>query len=220
MEQLAKHVLIVTSVDAEKTAILSGIQDRQTLEIDVHTVGVGSVAAAVNTANLLAKHSYDMVINMGVAGGFPSKAEIGDAVIATDITAADLGAESDDGFKPIEELGFGQSVLRSDNVLSERLTQGLKARCTFSIHRGPVVTLSTVTGTAKTLTELEKRVQGVVAEAMEGFGVATAATSANIPFLEIRTISNMVGPRDKSAWRLDVALHSLEHVSKHLKEVL
>ncbi|WP_078578131.1 futalosine hydrolase [Salipaludibacillus agaradhaerens] len=220
MEQLAKHVLIVTSVDAEKNAVLSGIQNKNTLNIDVQTVGVGAVTAAVNTANLLAKHSYDVVINMGVAGGFPNKANIGDAVIATDITAADLGAESDDGFKPIEELGFGQSALRSDKAMGERLTQELNTRCTFSIHSGPVATLSTVTGTAKTLNELEKRVPGVVAEAMEGFGVAMAAHIASVPFLEIRTISNLVGPRDKSAWRLDVALRSLEHVSKHLKEVL
>ena len=34
---------------------------------------------------------------------------------------------------------------------------------------------------------------------MEGFGVATAAALAGVPFAELRTISNAIGPRDRGA---------------------
>jgi futalosine hydrolase len=48
-----------------------------------------------------------------------------------------------------------------------------------------------------------------VAEAMEGFGVATAAAGAGVPFAELRAISNLVGPRDRAAWRLEDAFAAL-----------
>jgi futalosine hydrolase len=48
-----------------------------------------------------------------------------------------------------------------------------------------------------------------VAEAMEGHGVATAAAQAGIPFAELRTISNPVGPRDRESWRFGEALAAL-----------
>jgi futalosine hydrolase len=54
---------------------------------------------------------------------------------------------------------------------------------------------------------------------MEGFGVAAAAKEFGLPVLEIRAVSNAVGPRDKSAWRIKEALQSLEAASKVLTEV-
>jgi futalosine hydrolase len=44
---------------------------------------------------------------------------------------------------------------------------------------------------------------------MEGFGVATAAALAGVPFAELRAISNTVGPRDRAAWRIPQALAAL-----------
>jgi futalosine hydrolase len=44
---------------------------------------------------------------------------------------------------------------------------------------------------------------------MEGFGVATAAAAFGVPVLELRTISNAVGPRDRAAWRIPAALGAL-----------
>jgi futalosine hydrolase len=75
---------------------------------------------------------------------------------------------------------------------------------------GDVLTVSTVTGTASTTAALLARHPGAVAEAMEGFGVASAAHQAEAAFVELRTISNLVGPRDREAWRMAEALAKLE----------
>ena len=42
-------------------------------------------------------------------------------------------------------------------------------------------------------------------ESMEGSGAAHLALHYNIPFLEIRSASNMVGKRDPGAWNLALA---------------
>ncbi|MFE4600744.1 futalosine hydrolase, partial [Kitasatospora indigofera] len=44
---------------------------------------------------------------------------------------------------------------------------------------------------------------------MEGFGVAEAAARHGLPALGVRTVSNAVGPRDRSAWRIGEALAAL-----------
>jgi futalosine hydrolase len=54
---------------------------------------------------------------------------------------------------------------------------------------------------------------------MEGFGVAAAAHSFGIPVIEIRAISNAVGPRDREAWRIKEALDSLKAASTIFSEV-
>lgn len=61
---------------------------------------------------------------------------------------------------------------------------------------------------------------GATAEGMEGFGVAAAALDSGVPILEIRAISNAVGPRDRTAWRIQEALDALEAASTVLLEVL
>ena len=47
---------------------------------------------------------------------------------------------------------------------------------------------------------------------MEGFGLALAAHRKGIAFLEVRTVSNPVGVRDKTRWNFRLALDSLESV--------
>jgi futalosine hydrolase len=48
-----------------------------------------------------------------------------------------------------------------------------------------------------------------IAEGMEGYGVAIAAQQAGVPFAELRTISNIIGPRDRESWQIGDALSAL-----------
>ncbi|NEE29228.1 futalosine hydrolase, partial [Streptomyces sp. SID7982] len=57
--------------------------------------------------------------------------------------------------------------------------------------------------------ELLARHPSAVAEAMEGFGVAEAAAAHGVPVLEVRAVSNAIGPRDRDAWRIPAALTAL-----------
>jgi futalosine hydrolase len=212
------RILIMTSVEAEREAILRGIGPDS--RIDVKLAGVGPISAGIQTAKALATDEYDLVINMGIAGGFSDKAEVGSLVIANEMVSADLGAESPEGFITLDELGFGASTrVEADGDLGEILLEAIKAAGT-SVQAGNILTLSTVTGTAETTSKLQHREPGALAEAMEGYGVAMAAKEFGLPVLEIRSISNPIGPRDRSAWRIKDALVTLESASKVIAEVL
>ncbi len=192
-------ILVVTAVNAEAEAIRAGVHVGQ---IVAEAVGVGPAAAAAGTARLLATGSYRAVISAGIAGGVPGRASVGATVLGARSIAADLGAETADGFQTVTELGFGRNEFAADPALLRALAAALPTAVV-----GDILTLSTVTGTAETAHRLAHRFPTAVAEAMEGFGVATAANG--VPFLELRTISNPIGPRDRAAWQLKEAFTAL-----------
>jgi len=205
-------VLVVTAVDAERDMVLSGLALPPD-DASVVAVGVGPAAAAAGTARALAAATYDAVICAGIAGGFAGRTTIGGVAIATACVAADLGAESPDGFLSLDELGFGTARCPVDPVLVDRLRAALPDAVT-----GEIVSVSTVTGTVRGTEALLVRHPYAVAEAMEGFGAGTAtALWPPVAFAELRTISNLVGPRDRGSWRIPAALTSLRDAFSTLR---
>src|SRR5690606_29955980 len=120
------------------------------------------------------------------------------------IVAADLGAETPDGFQSVDELGFGSSRVAVEPMFTNRIITAL-SDARLPVRTGAVLTVSTVTGSAATAELLAARVPTAAAEAMEGYGVAIAAKAYGVPVVEVRAISNPVGPRDRSAWRIEEA---------------
>jgi futalosine hydrolase len=222
----SSRILVVTAVAPEAAAVTrgagtalpqAGTSERTLLggfaltavgPVDVVVGGVGPAAAAAATATALAltPGGYGLVVSSGIAGGFAPEAPIGGAVVADAIVAADLGAETPAGFADVTELGFGR--IRHGCAFVETVARRLRD-AGIPTAVGPVLTVSTVTGSAESAAELRRRHPGAVAEAMEGFGVAEAATAHGIPVMELRTVSNAVGPRDRAAWRIGDALETL-----------
>ena len=196
-------LLVVTAVEAERDAVLAGLAAVDAA-IEVRAVGVGPAAAAAGTAWLLARASFSAVVCAGIGGGFADRVTAGGLALASESVAADLGAESPDGFLPLDRLAFGTVRYPADPALLAALQEQLPEAVT-----GPVLTVSTVTGSAASTAALRDRYPDAVAEGMEGFGVAAAADRAGVAFAELRAISNAVGPRDRSAWRIAAALAAL-----------
>lgn len=204
-----KSILILTAVEKERQAVKEAIGNNRRFATAL--CGFGPVEAAARTVKAIIEHKPALVINAGIAGGFPGRAAIGDTVLGQESILADLGAASNAGFISVDELGFGRSSWKSD--LAEKITN-------FPAHRGQILTLSTATGTEARQQELADRYPAAFAEAMEGAGAAAAASLMKVDFLEIRTISNLIGPRDKGSWELETALQALSKSLIQLKEVL
>ncbi|MEV4760858.1 futalosine hydrolase [Micromonospora sp. NPDC049559] len=217
---MSSGLLVVTAVPAEAEAIRAGLVPD--VPVTVAPVGVGPASAAAGTARLIALaeaagRPYRAVVSAGVGGGFPERASLGTIVLATRSVAADLGAESPEGFLPIEELGMPLAQLGAPPAIPA--DPSLLAQLRTALPRataGAVLTLSTVTGTAETAKTLATRFPDAVAEAMEGYGVAVAAAQAELPFAEVRAVSNPVGPRDRGAWRLREAFDALTAAAANL----
>ncbi|KWX76325.1 hypothetical protein AML91_10640 [Paenibacillus jilunlii] len=211
------RVLIVTAVAAERDAVLRGLNGSG--RFDVIAAGAGTAAAAAGTAAALAAGSYGCVVSAGIGGGFPGRAPVGSLVVASEMTDAALGAETPEGFRSAAELGFGSVTVPAERGTVQALAAALAA-AGLAVSTGPVLTVSTATGTAGTAAALAARHPEAAAEAMEGHGVAVAAQALGIAALELRAISNPVGPRDRAAWKINEALDALTAAAAILLEVL
>ncbi|CAM5296432.1 futalosine hydrolase [Streptomyces tanashiensis] len=263
---MVHRILIVTAVAAEADSVSAGLGlgdpgllplpggltlRRHRDRVDVLVGGVGPAAVAAATGTALAHEAltgdrgrYGLVVSAGIAGGFLPAAPVGSVVVSSAIVAADLGAETPDGYLAVEELGFGRSVHHVPEALTDRITTALTAGSTDTAGPdagtpdagtpdtaapgttappyalAPVLTVSTVTGTARRAAELAERHPTAAAEAMEGFGVAEAAAAHGVPVVEIRAVSNAVGPRDRAAWRIGEALGALRHTFELLSRTV
>ncbi|MFD7963577.1 futalosine hydrolase [Streptomyces zaomyceticus] len=244
---MVHRILIVTAVAAEADSVSAGLAlggpgllplpgglalrrhtgpDDGGPLVDVLVGGVGPAAVAASTGTALAHASltspgspYGLVVSAGIAGGFQPLAPLGSVVVSTSVVAADLGAETPDGYLTVEELGFGRSAHPVPDALTGRISAALDAGG-LPHAVAPILTVSTVTGTAGRAAELAERHPGAAAEAMEGFGVAEAAAAYGVPVVEIRAVSNAVGPRDRAAWRIGEALGALRHTFELLSRTV
>ncbi|MFF2040157.1 futalosine hydrolase [Kitasatospora sp. NPDC058170] len=215
------RLLVVVAVPAEAQAVLRGLREpalvlpvpggelhraehASGVPVDVLAGGVGPAAAASAASAALGARRYGLVVSAGIGGGFAPHAPVGSTVVADAIVAADLGAETPEGFADVTELGFG-TVRHTPAPAAVALAADALGAVT-----GTVLTVSTVTGSAERAAALTARHPHAVAEAMEGFGVAEAAARHGLPVFELRTVSNPVGPRDRAAWRIGEALAALE----------
>lgn len=212
-------MLVVTAVPAERDALAGAVGAESVAPIGPYdafrgagltliSAGVGPAAAAAATAAALAlavDDPYSLVVSAGIGGGFAGRAEVGELVEATVIVAADLGAESPEGFLSVSTLGFGQGEVAAAEL-------GIPGA-----RRGPIFTVSTVTGSQRRAAELAAR--GGVAEAMEGFGVAEAARQFGVAVGEVRAISNAVGLRQRASWDIPGALAALARAGRALADL-
>jgi futalosine hydrolase len=164
--------------------------------VPVITTGVGAVNAAYALTRFLDRELVKTIVVCGIGGAYPgSGISVGSVVCAASECYGDLGASSPDGFLDMEALGF-PVIPGVYNVLPMQIFPASR--------RARFVTMNTCTGTDDDARVIEARTDGSV-ENMEGAAIAHVAALAGIPVGEVRGISNLVGNRDRSAWRVKEA---------------
>ncbi|MBE8712902.1 futalosine hydrolase [Sphingobacterium hungaricum] len=193
------RILIVSATLDEIKPSLPFLNDHQ---IDYLITGVGMVATAFELGQFLQQKSYDLLINVGIAGAFSDKMNLGDVVRVVEDQFFELGAEDQDNYLSIEELGFGKSIYRENIPYS---IENILA--VFPKVNG--ITVNKVHGKSESIVDAKKRISESTVESMEGAGVFYAAERLQVPVLQIRAISNYVEPRNKSNWNISLALRQL-----------
>ena len=175
--------------------------------VPVLVTGVGAVNASCALTRFLEREGTLAVIVCGIAGAYPRAFEdlgTGGVVCAESECYGDLGAfDAEGGFLDMEALGF--PLIAAGPVYNELPMQIFPAP-----RRARFVTMNTCTGSDERARILEARTVGAV-ESMEGAAIAHVAALYGIACGEIRGISNRVGNRDRSAWRVkDAAVAAQE----------
>ncbi len=193
-------VVVATELEAQRLPKLPGMRTRVS--------GIGAVNAALETQLGILEQRPDLVLSVGIGGAYPEGgAKIGDVVVASQMVYAALGAMDGAQFLNLKELGFALVGNIFNTIPAASQARGFAQLSNAKF--GAILTLETVTGSDARAIELERLFPDAIGEGMEGAGVAHAALKHGIPSVEIRGISNFVGARNRSGWRIGAALRAL-----------
>ena len=204
------EILVVAATRMEIAPFIE--QDHGT---DILITGVGAPACMYTLTKQLQRKSYDMVIQAGIAGTFSSHFPPGATVIVQQDVFADLGIFEQDKFYTLFEKGFAEknTAVYSEGVLVNPATGD------FSLPPVKALTVNTVSDKPEQASLFSKKYAADI-ESMEGAAFHYVCISESVPFLQLRSISNFVGERVRTNWKLKEAVLSLnEHLQRITKEL-
>jgi len=187
-------------------------------QIDILIAGIGMMHTAFNLGRHLLVNKPDIAIQAGIGGAFQHNRELGQVVLVKREFLADLGAEDNDQFKDLFDIGLWQPSQApfTGNSLVNTFA-GLPEVPPLPTATG--VTVNLVSGSEPTIQKLVSKYAPDV-ESMEGAAFHYACLLEEIPFLQLRSISNYVEIRDKSKWKIPLAVKTLnEELIKTLKSL-
>lgn len=181
-------------------------------QVFILITGVGMAATAFAMGQTLSTQSFDFAVNAGIAGSFNRGLKLGDTVLVTEDCFSELGAEDGSSFIPINELGFGKSMMYPiHHPALDRLTAAM------TTVKG--ITVNTVHGSEEAIAAIYRRLQPDV-ESMEGAAFFYSCHQLEIPSVQIRSISNYVERRDTTKWTIPLAIHALNQQLIQLYQTL
>jgi futalosine hydrolase len=175
-------------------------------------LGVGKIAATMTLTASLAKHRPDAVVLVGICGAYPDRhlrsglqaLNIHDLCMVASEVLVDDGVLTPEGFLDLAHLQLGDiGPIPCDAELTGKIS---------AVVGCPLVTGATVSTGAgvDSISQAYALRSGAQIETMEGGAVAAVCRRFEVPFAQLRAVSNRTGDRNHGAWDLDGALTALD----------
>ena len=181
--------------------------------LDVLISGVGIASSMYHIQKRLNQIDYDVVIQAGIAGTFTDKLNLGETVIVKQDTFGDIGIEEKEKFNTVFKMGFA-----NENEFPFENGWLINPHKSLNTLKLPLVKAVTVNKVSDSFLQKKQLIETFDAdiETMEGAALHYVCLQENIPFIQIRSISNHVGERDKSKWKIKDAVNNLNIETEHL----
>lgn len=154
--------------------------------------GIGKVAAAISSTQLIERFDVAELILTGVAGGTDQAIYRGDVVIANELLQHDMDARP--LFPKFEIPLRNKSKFQANTGLLELLNQAANnysdTNKQFNVHRGLIASGDQFIHDANVLRQLKQELPEMLAVEMEGAAIAQVCHDFQIPFAVVRTISD------------------------------
>lgn len=215
-------ILLLSATTFEIGPAVSFLEERDGLyhdhEIAVLTGGVGLLSTAYELTRQLYRSRPDFVLQAGIAGSFRKDIELSKAVLVKEELVADLGVRENKVFQSLFDMKLVNGTVFP--YTSGKLVNPDMSRWDFlGLQQVAGVSVNEITTESDQAEEWKKKYSADI-ESMEGAALHFICLQENIPFLQIRTLSNWVGERDKSKWKMKEAIRELnEYVLAVLAKV-
>ena len=210
-------IIIISATEFEFNPSISKIKSSKKYDISFVVTGVGMLATAVRLSRIIYKHKPDLIIQAGIAGCFDINIKLGETVVVKNEFLGDMGVEENNIWKDLFDMKLKDDS--SDTYDSPNDSKAIYIKGSIPnkhINYFNPTNLTTVNAiTVNQITTQQIRINQLIEkynptiESMEGAALHFAGNYFEIPYLQIRSISNYIGERDKSKWRIKEAIENL-----------
>jgi futalosine hydrolase len=168
--------------------------------------GVGSTATTWSLMRQIDRHPPDLVIQAGIAGCFTGRPP-GEVLVVEEEVLADLGVWEDHRFKTLFDLKLTDPD--TPPFSAGRLINPYR-KLLYLTALEPVrsATVNEITTDPDRIRWHQQNTAAVV-EGMEGGALHYVCLQEKIAFLQLRSVSNDIGVRDKTKWDIRSAIRRL-----------
>ena len=154
--------------------------------------GIGKVAAALATAILIDKFQPDYVVNTGSAGGFDASLKVGDIVISDEVRYHDVDLTAF-GYE-IGQLPANPAAYIPHRALVDAAVTAVKQNdANIKTLVGLITTGDTFMTKEDDIAKARANFPTMAAVEMEGAAIAHTCHQFNVPFVIIRSLSDIAG---------------------------
>jgi adenosylhomocysteine nucleosidase len=180
--------------------------------------GIGKVASAMTTTQLLNNFSVEAIINIGTCGGIENKTQPMDLIIGQELVYGDVDLQA---FKyPYGQMAGQPATFKSDTVLVSRIKEIAK-KVGLTPKLGNLMSSDAFITDKKIIEDRVKLIDlPILGVDMESASIAQVATSFKKPFVVLRVVSDVIG-MEKQVMSFDTLVsESSLKVAKILKELI
>ncbi|HUC83414.1 MAG TPA: futalosine hydrolase [Flavisolibacter sp.] len=207
-------ILLCAATEMEIAPTLQQLSGIEKHSIELVITGVGLMTSTYALAKGISIHQPQLVIQAGIAGTLEAEQVLGDVVAVQAETVGDLGVLEKTGFHSLFDLNLlsvDLSPWKAGQLVNEH---DVLKNIGLPLVNG--VTVNEISTDEATISYYREHLNAQV-ETMEGAALHYVTLMERIPFLQIRSLSNYIGERDKSKWEMKKAIANL---NKELQNLL
>ena len=176
------------------------------IEIEILITGIGILHTTYSLMDYLTDHRPDAWIQAGIGGAFDQSLETGNVYLIGSEVLFDFGAQQKDGrimsqfelgWMDPDQFPYTNESLPCPYIPSEVLIPIASGMTTLYSH-----------GHEAKIDQIGQSLHGQI-ENMEGAAFFYVSLMKHIPFLSLRSVSNIVEPRNTDHWDIPLAIRNL-----------
>ena len=195
-----------TQLEIEATVTFLNNHPEYKTKIDVLITGVGLTAATYQLTKKVLSDRPRFILQAGICGSLDNYLSPGHIVVVEKETIGDLGVMEKGNFTSVFNLGFAQ--LNEEPWSNGRLCNNIAVLQKTGLTIVDGVTINEITTNHDRINFYRQHLKANI-ETMEGAALHYVALCEKIPFLQLRSVSNYVGERDKNKWAVRQAIANL-----------
>lgn len=200
------QILLCAATEREITPSIQALPQTKEHKIRFMVTGVGLMACTYALTKEVLTNRPDFILQAGVAGSLIAEQPLATVVAVQSECVGDLGVNENGKFLSLFDMGL--SAFDAVPWQNGRLKNSHDFLRNCGLPAVDGVSVNQITTAQETINHYRDKLK-VQVESMEGAALHYIAIQEGIPFLQIRSLSNFIGERNKSRWQLKEAIENL-----------